>query len=91
MRFMSHTNNSLRSFPSSPPPRAPEQFGPQQHHTIKADIWGFACTLLHVLQGHAPWQGHSIMQICTQVGEGGQGWSGQDGALAQVCGACLLH
>jgi serine/threonine protein kinase len=50
--------------------RAPEQFGPRHLHTIKVDVWGFACTFLHMVTGAPPWAGDSVLQICTTVGVG---------------------
>jgi hypothetical protein len=47
---------------------APEQFGPRHQHTIKVDIWGFACTFIHMVAGSPPWAGDSVLQICTEVG-----------------------
>jgi serine/threonine protein kinase len=52
--------------------RAPEQFGARHSHTIKVDIWGFACTFLHMVSGTPPWAGDSVLQICTAVGVGRQ-------------------
>jgi hypothetical protein len=52
--------------------RAPEQFGPRHLHTIKVDIWGFACTFLHMITGLPPWSGDGVLQICTTVGVGKQ-------------------
>ncbi|GBF93838.1 hypothetical protein Rsub_06837 [Raphidocelis subcapitata] len=47
---------------------APEQFGPRHLHTIKVDMWGFACTFVHMVTGAPPWVGDSVLQICTEVG-----------------------
>lgn len=65
MYYLSHY--SIHSFD-----RAPEQFGPRNLHTIKVDIWGFACTFLHMITGAPPWAGDTVLQICTAVGVGKQ-------------------
>ena len=58
--------------PAPAPRRAPEQVGPRHLHTIKVDVWGFACTFLHMVTGSPPWAGDSVLQICTAVGVGRQ-------------------
>jgi serine/threonine protein kinase len=72
--------------------RAPEQFGPHKQHTIKADLWGFACTLLHMVTGVPPWSQDNMLQICTTVGVRRQSPplpEGLPGELQQLLAACL--
>ncbi len=38
--------------------------------TSKADIWAFACTLIHMLTGEAPNAGLNQVQIINKVSEG---------------------
>ncbi len=47
--------------------RAPEQMNKKLAVTSKSDIWAFACTLIHMLTGKAPFDGYNIMEIMFQV------------------------
>lgn len=56
------------------------------------DIWGFACTFLHMVTGAPPWAGDNVLQICTAVGVGKRPPALPEGLpveLGKLLGSCL--
>ncbi len=56
--------------------RPPEQMAELMSVTLKADMWAFACTLIHMLSGVMPMAGLNLVSIVSKVcplGLGGEG------------------
>jgi len=61
--FQSSNNSSEKEFIGSPPWMAPEVMAQKEAYTNKADIWSLGIMILELINGKAPHESKSSVQL----------------------------